>query len=569
MVRKSSGSIKTGRRIALGLDYGTESARAVLVDVTNGAELATAEFAYTDGVIDKALPGSGKRLGHDWALQNPRDWLEALRVTVPKALKAAKVKPEDIIGIGLDFTACTVLPIDAKGEPLCFQKRWAKVPHAWVKLWKHHAAQPQADRLNAIARERAPKWLARYGGKVSSEWLFPKLAQICDEAPEVYEAADKFIEGADWIVLQLTGQEKRNACCAGYKATWDKEEGYPDAAMLKALHPMLDGVVEKKLSRNVYPVGAKAGELTAKAAEMMGLREGIPVGVAIIDAHAAVMGSGITGPGKMGFIMGTSGCHLLVGDEKKLVEGISGVVADGILPGYYGYEAGQAGFGDIYAWFVRNCAPHIKSPQSKSGYPSSDKAIHAALSQDAAKLKPGQSGLVALDWWNGNRSVLNDADLSGVLVGCTLTTTAAEIYRALIEATAFGTRKIIETFEKQGIKTDAIVASGGMPQKSPFLMQIFADVTGREFSVAASTQCSALGAAMLGAVVAGSAGGGYNSIVDAAKKMAKVLKKTYKPNKANHAIYSELYAEYELLHDYFGRGGNEVLKRLKKMRVGV
>lgn len=553
-------SVKTGSRtrlrVALGLDFGTESGRCVVVDVATGRELATAEYAYKHGVIDRVLPGGKTPLPPDTAVQDPRDWLDTLRLTVPKAMKSAGARSGDVVGIGVDFTACTILPIDRNGQPLCFQKKWAKNHHAWAKLWKDHSAQPFADKLNEIARRKNLAWLKRYGGKVSSEWLIPKLARIVEDAPDLYAEADRFIEGADWIVLQLTGEEKRNACCAGYKGLWDKADGYPDKATLRALHPKLANVVEEKLSESIYPVGERAGCLTLEGAGLTGLTVGIPVAVSLIDAHAAVPASGVVEPGRMAFIMGTSGCHMLLGEKRVLVEGISGVVPDGIIPGYYGYEAGQAGFGDIYNWFVR-----LITPQG-----GDTSATHQRLTREAGKLAPGAAGLVALDWWNGNRSILVDADLTGLLVGCTLGTTAADIYRTLIESTAFGTRMIIETFDKKGITTESIVASGGMPQKNPMLMQIFADVTGRAFTVAASTQCSALGAAMWGAVAAGSSGGGYDHVIEAAKRMARTLRKAYTPDKDRHAIYTDLFADYVQLHDAFGRGRFDVMKRLKRRR---
>ena len=551
------------RRYSLGIDFGTESGRALLVDVATGEEVATEVFEYPHGVMDRELP-DGTRLEPDWALQHPQDYLDTLRHTIPAVLKAGGVKPEQVIGVGIDFTSCTMLPIDAEGRPLCFDPELRHRPHAWVKLWKHHAAEPEANRLKQVAEERGEEWLKYYGGKISSEWLVPKIMQILDEDPELYERADQFIEAGDWIVLQLTGQVKRSSCHAGYKAIWQKGTGYPSKEFFKALHPRLENLVEEKLRGPVVPIGQKAGGLTPQMAELTGLLPGTPVAVSVIDAHVGVPATGVDGPGKMALIMGTSTCHMIV-DEKRLpIEGISGVVEDGILPGYFGYEAGQAAVGDIFAWFVRNSVPpeyHEEAKRRNIG-------IHDLLEEKASALKPGQSGLLALDWWNGCRSVLIDYDLSGLLIGATLTTTPEEIYRALIEATAFGTRVIVDAFVKGGVAVNEFYACGGLT-KNRMLMQIYADVLGKEIKVARSELAGALGAAMYGAVAAGKDAGGYDSIKEAIPHMAHLRDESFKPNAENQRIYDQLFAEYVKLYDYFGRGGNDVMKTLRKLRAGA
>ncbi|MBI3119300.1 MAG: ribulokinase [Candidatus Hydrogenedentes bacterium] len=548
------------RKYVIGLDYGTESGRALLVAVDSGEEVGVAIENYGDGVIDEVLPGTGQKLPPDWALQNPRDYLCVLETVIPRVLQESGVSGEDVIGIGVDFTACTVLPIDGEGTPLCMQDRWDANPHAWVKLWKHHGAQPQADRLNELARKRGEDFLARYGGKVSSEWLFPKILQVLEEAPEVYDAADQFIEAGDWIVLQLTGALVRNACAAGYKAMWD--EGYPSNAFLKALHPRLEHVVAEKLRGEVVPAGVRAGGLTAEMASRLGLKPGTAVGVGGIDAHVAVPSSTVTGPGKMVMIMGTSLCHMVCGEEKRVIDGMCGVVKDGILPGLYGFEAGQVAVGDIFAWFMEHCVPGEVAQAAKD----EGTDVHGYLGRHAAELAVGENGLLCLDWWNGNRCILVDADLSGLIIGLTLATTPAEIYRALLESTAFGTYKIIKQLEQGGCPIDELYACGGLPGKNPLCMQIFADVTGREIKVAASDQTVALGAAIWGAVAAGKAAGGYDSVQDAAQKMARLRNKTFRSNLENNKKYQPLFAEYERLHDYFGRGENNVMKTLKALK---
>jgi len=554
----------TNRIYVIGVDFGTESGRAVLVDVADGKELATAVYKYAYGVIDEALPveGSPVRLEPDWALQDPEDYLRTFKHTVPAVLRQSGVDPADVVGVGIDFTACTMLPVLADGTPLCTLPEQRRNPHAWVKLWKHHAAQPEADKINATARRMGEAWLDRYGGKISSEWFFSKTLQILDEAPEIYSAADRLLEAADWVVWQLTGVETRNSCTAGYKAMWSKREGFPKEAYFAALDPRLARVVDEKLSRRISSIGDRAGYLTSQAAKWTGLKPGTAVAVANVDAHVSVPAATVTGPGRMVAIMGTSTCHMVLGAEERLVPGICGYVEDGIIPGLFGFEAGQSGVGDIFAWFVDNAVPG-------GYYAAARKAkvdIHTLLEQEAAKLKPGESGLLALDWWNGNRSVLVDVDLTGLLIGATLATKAPEIYRALIEATAFGTRAIIDSFEKNGVPVNELVTCGGLPEKNKLLMQIYADVTGVELKVTASKQTPALGSAMFGAVAAGRGAGGYASIFDAAKRMARLKAETFKPVPEHQKIYDRLYAEYLALHDYFGRGANDVMKRLKQMK---
>jgi len=550
------------KKYALGIDYGTESGRALLVDVETGEEAATHVLSYKNGVMDECLP-DGTKLGPDWALQDPDDWIEVLKVTVPEVIKQAGISPEDVIGIGVDFTSCTVLPVDTTGEPLCKNSSLRNRPHAWAKLWKHHAAQPEADKMTNAILESGDPILERYGGKMSSEWIVPKIWQVLDEDEEIYDAAARFIEGGDWIVESLCGKEARSSCMAGYKGMWDKEDGYPSNSLLGSLHPKLADIVGSKLSPDIRALGDKAGELTPEAAEMMGLRPGIAVGVAIIDAHAAVPGSSVTTPGKMLLVMGTSTCHMLLSEKRMKVDGMCGCVMDGILPGYYGYEAGQPATGDIFAWYVENCAPF-------SVYEAAQKqkvSVHEVLEERAGKLTPSQSGLIALDWLNGNRSVLVDSELSGMMLGMTLTTKPEEIYLALIESTAFGTQRIIQAFNENGIPITELYACGGLPQHNQLLMQVYADVTGLEIRVAASSQPSALGAAILGSVAAGKANGGYDTPQEAAAKMARLQEDFYKPNPAHHAIYKKLYQEYTQLHDYFGKGGNDVMKRLREMKL--
>ncbi len=538
----------------VGVDFGTESGRVVVVRVRDGAELAVAVHHYGDGVIDERLPGSTTPLPPQWALQNPDDYIAVLKEGVPEAVRRSGIGPDDVVGIGIDFTACTMMPTLADGTPLCRLPQCRDNPHAWVKLWKHHAAQPEADRINETARAMGEPWLNRYGGKISSEWFFSKALQILDEAPEVYGAAERLIEAADWVVWQLCGVETRNACTAGYKAM-HQDGRFPSREYMAALHPDLADVVGTKMKTDLAALGDRAGGLTAEAAGWTGLKPGIAVAVANVDAHVTVPAAQVVEPGRMVMIMGTSTCHMVLADTLREVPGMCGVVRDGIVPGLYGYEAGQSGVGDIFAWFLDHAVP----PAYHAAAERAQVDLHDYLEAEAAKQRPGQHGLVALDWWNGNRSVLVDADLSGLLVGATLAARAPDIYRALIEATAYGTRLIIETFEENGVEVGELVAAGGLPEKNRLLMQIYADVTGREVRVIGSREGAALGSAMHAAVAAGA----YPSIQAAAKKMGKLKDESYRPVPENQAVYDKLYAEYVGLHDYFGRGENDVMKRLR------
>ena len=551
------------KRIALGLDFGTESGRVILVDVENGEELATVVKNYPHGVIDSVLPDGKTRLGPDWALQDPMDYLTVAQDIIPEVLMQAGARAEDVVGIGVDFTSCTILPTLANGKPLCLVDKFKNEPHAWVKLWKHHAAQPEADEINELAEKRKEKFLERYGGKISSEWLFPKALQILREAPEVYQAAERIIEGGDWLVWQLTGVEKRSACQAGYKALWSKGDGYPSKEFLRELDPRFESFVEEKLSNDIYPVGTLAGGLTASMAEAFSLRPGIPVGAGIIDAHAALLGSSVAEPEKMVLVLGTSTCHMVLGEKNILAKGIAGIVEDGIVPGYTAYESGQSAVGDIFAWFMRTSVP----PEYHKEAEEKGVDIYKLLEMKAAKLKPGESGLIALDWWNGNRSILMNANLSGVLVGMTLGTKPEEIYRVLIEATAFGTEKIIQTHEEQGIPIRELYACGGLAEKNELLLQIYADVTGREIRVAESQQAAALGAAIIGAIAAGKQNGGYDDFKEATKKMARLKDTVYRPIPENQRVYRRLYDIYLTLHDYFGLGKNAIMPDLRELKL--
>ena len=552
-----------GGPVVVGIDFGTLSGRAVVVRVADGAELGSAVHEYRHGVLSDALPASlaGRPvpLGADWALQVPDDYREVLRTAVPQAVAAAGVDPARVIGIGTDFTACTMVPTLADGTPLCEVDGFAGRPHAYVKLWKHHAAQPQADRITSLAAKRGEPWLARYGGKISSEWQFAKGLQLLEEDPGIYTAMEHWVEAADWIVWQLTGRYVRNVCTAGYKG--QLQDGvHPSPEYLAELNPAFADFVTEKVEHPLGRLGAEAGRLTSQAAQWTGLPEGIAVAVGNVDAHVTAAAGKATGTGQMVAIMGTSTCLVMNGAEVHEVPGMCGVVDGGIVDGLWGYEAGQSGVGDIFAHFVSTSVP----PAYVEAAAAAGVSVHEHLTQLAARQQPGEHGLVALDWHSGNRSVLVDHDLSGVLLGLTLATRPEDVDRALLEATAFGARTVVETFVAAGLPVDELVVTGGLVRNA-FLMQLYSDVTGLPLSLVDSEQGPALGSAIHAAVAAGC----YPDVPAAAEVMGRVTRGVYRPDPTSRAVYDRLYAAYTRLHDHFGRGGDDVMHDLRALRREV
>ena len=543
-------------KYVIGVDYGTLSGRALIVRASDGHEMGSAVFEYPNAVMDRVLNSSGAALGPDWALQDPQDYVEVLKHAVPEALKVSGVNPADVVGIATDFTACTMIPVLEDGTPLCQLPEFKNNPHAYVKLWKHHAAQPHADRINQLARDRKEKWLPRYGGQISSEWELAKGLQLLEEAPEVYDRMYKFVEAADWIVWQLCGKYVRNACTAGYKGNLQDGQ-YPSREYFKALNPAFENFAEEKIAHTIGQLGDNAGPLTDQASGWTGLSAGIAVAVGNVDAHVTAPAAKATEPGQMVAIMGTSTCHVMNHDAITEVPGMCGVVDGGIVSGLYGYEAGQSGVGDIFAWYVDNQVPQKYFDDAKAA----NKSIHQYLTDLGSKEAVGAHGLVALDWHSGNRSVLVDHELSGTLLGATLTTTAEQIYRALLESTAFGTRMIVDTFAKSGVPVKEFIVAGGL-LKNAFLMQLYSDVTRLPISTIDTDQGPALGSAIHAAVAAKV----YTNVNQAAEVMGRVNKHVYTPNEERAKQYDALYREYVELHDYFGRGANNVMKRLKQMK---
>lgn len=552
-------------KYTIGLDYGTNSVRALVVDTANGREVGTAVWGYEHGT-------AGVILSRDpnLARQHPADYIKGAEVTIKKALADARKNvrgftAEQVVGVGVDTTGSTPLPVDAAGQPLAFQKKFANNPAAMAWLWKDHTGVNEAGEITALAKKIRPQYLAKCGGTYSSEWFWSKILKCLRIAPEVFNASYAWVELADYVPAALTGTEHpeqfiAGVCAAGHKAMWNANwNGYPDETFLGKLNPKL-AQLRKRLPKRVHSIDRAVGNLTEAWAKKTGLKAGIPVAVGAFDAHLGAVGSGVA-PGTLVKIIGTSTCDIAISPtNRKLadVPGLCGIVDGSVLPGYFGLEAGQSAVGDIFNWWVNYIQPH------------GEKLSHKELDAEAMNLKPGESGLLALDWNNGNRTILVDQRLTGLLVGQTLYTTPAEVYRALIEATAFGALTIINRFEEYGVKIEQVVNCGGIAEKSDITMQIYADVTGRPMKVSRSAQTCALGSAVAGAVVAGV----YKDYATAQKKMTGLKSRIYRPNPKAHETYKKLYVLYKQLHDAFGTkqwSGNlfEIMKKLIEIRNSV
>lgn len=539
----------------VGVDFGTLSGRALLVDAASGRELCDAVMEYPHGVMDRAFFATGETLPPSFALQHPADYLEVLANVIPAVLEKGGVDAADVVGLGIDFTSCTLLAVDKAGTPLCFLPAFRKTPLAYAILWKHHAAKKYADRLTEVARARGEAFLARCGGKVDDEWTLAKMYQVMAEAPAVYEAADRFLEGGDWLVQTLTGTRARSYHFAAYKSHFVAGTGYPKKEYFDAVDPKFGGTVLQKLDGALQLFGERAGTLRAEYAERLGLCAGTAVSVAMPDGHAAGTAVGLSRAGDMFAVLGTSGCFMTVGDRDVTVPGICGTVKDGIIPGFYGHEAGLCSLGDHFAF----AAEQLTTPAYAREAAARGIGMLPLLLEKAARKKPGESGLVALNWFNGNRSILVNSDLSGCFVGLSLATVPEDMLRALLEATAFGARNIIDNFEANGVQIGRIIATGGIARKDPFTMQLYADVLGRPITVTKTAQAPALGAAIGAAVAAGV----YADVDSAIAAMHADADHVYTPDGASFAVYSALYEEYKKLHDYFGRGTNNVMMRLR------
>ena len=530
--------------MALGLDFGTEAVRALLVDL-DGRECASVAVKYKHGQITQTLPGSKKRLPEHSAFQHPTDWLDGAARATKRAMKEAGVTAEQVVGIGVDFTSCTMLPTLADGTPLCLVKGMEQQPYAWPKLWKHHGAQEQADRITALAKKRNEPWIDRYGGEIGLEWFFPKMLETLEKAPKVYAAAEVWLEAGDWFVWQLTGQSAedlpRSTCQAGYKGMWSGEAGFPSKAFFKAVDKRIANVVADKMSGKLFAPGQRVGGLSKAMAKKFGLAEGTAISAAIIDAHAGLIGAGVSGAGTMVMVMGTSSCHMLNAKVEKLVPGVAGVVDGGMLPGYFGYETGQAAVGDAFAWLLKL----VGHKDFK------------AITEQAMQLPAGSEGVRCMDWFNGCRTPLMDGHLRGAFTGLSMGHGPGHLYRALLEASACGVRWIVERMRDGGVPVRKFIATGGLPHHNPLMVQTYTDILGSPIMVHPSTQGPALGAAILGAVAAGKKATGFGSIASAIKTMSAPAAeggKVYQPDRKQRKAYDTVYAEYLGLADWASQG---------------
>lgn len=538
-------------KYAIGVDFGTLSARALLVSLKDGRQAAEAEFVYPHAVMTDG-DFTGVTLKKSDAFQHPQDYLDALGYVVNKVLEG--IDPGEVGGIGIDFTACTALPVTEDGTPLCFLPEFSNQPQAYAKLWKHQSAQKEADDITALAEKENKAWLKVYGGKISPEWYFPKLLETYRKAPDVFSACHRFMEAGDWLTWLLTGNEVKSSCMAGYKAIWNHQTGFPENGFWEKLEPGFGNIIGTKVSENVGATGTNAGGINAYGSKLTGLKEGTAVAIPIIDAHAALPAAGIAEGGKLMLIVGTSACHIVMSEKDQDVSGISGRVFNGVIPGLTAYESGQAATGDSFDWFVKNCVPAAYAEKAKE----EGKNLFSYLTEKAAALQVGESGLLALDWWNGNRCPYSDGTLSGVILGLNLRTKPEEIFRAILESTAYGTKAIVDIYEKNGIRIDEIFAAGGIAQKNAFLMQMYADVLGKPIHISPCAQAGAMGSA----IFAAAAGGAYPTPKEAAKAMAEPYRVTYTPDHQRTAQYEKLYKAYLEVSDFFAH--SKVMKDLRK-----
>ncbi|WP_040979293.1 ribulokinase [Oceanobacillus jeddahense] len=540
---------------SIGVDFGTGSGRVMIVDTNNGDILAMSVIDYRSGTIEQNL--NGNPIPSSFALQDATDYIDVLKRGVPEALKEANINPNEIIGLGIDFTASTVVFADKDFTPLNEKEENKNNPHAYTKLWKHHGAEEEAKYIFNTAVKDKDRWLGYYGFNVSSEWLIPKLLEVKNHAPDMLEQATYIMEAGDWVISNLINENVRSNCGRGFKTFWNEDEGF-FYDFYEKLDSELPDIVQDKLEGRLVKIGEQAGVLTDAFSEMLGLPEKLPVAPAIIDAHSGLLGIGSKKKNQLTMVMGTSTCHIMLHEKHVKIPGISGSVKDSIIPGLYAYEAGQSAVGDLFGYAVKQSPKEYTEEAEERGI-----SIYELLEEKASQKEVGESGLVALDWHNGNRSVLSDSNLSGLLIGLTLHTKPEDIYRAYMEATAFGTKIIMASYEDWGMEVDDVFASGGLPQKSDLLIQIYADVLNRPITVSASDYASGVGAAILGAV----AGDAHEDMDTTISKMKQPFLKTVEPIPENVEKYEKLFKIYNKLHDEFGfKHSYHVMKELKEIQ---
>lgn len=535
----------------IGIDYGTQSARAQVIALKGGQAVGEAVFQYPHGVMSRCLPDGTPLPGGDWALAHPQDEYDALKKLIPQAVKSAGIRPEQVKGLSIAATACTLLPVDERLTPLCLKKGFEKEPHAYVKLWKHHRAKPDADRLTRAARERNERFLQNYGGAVSCEWALPKMMEVYREAPKVYRQAAYFMQFSDWLDSLLTGKMVRGGGISAYKALYDRRAGYPDDDYLRSVDVILMDMVHHKLRGKMCWPGERIGGLTAQAAAQLGLMPGTAVASGHTDAHAAALGVGVCRSGDCMTVLGTSSVTHFLHASHRQVSGISGMIRDGLLPGFTCYTAGQPCVGDMLEWFVRLIAPE------------GGQAVYGQLESEARALAPGKSGLMALDWWNGNRSLLANSALSGLLLGLSTQSSRGEIYLALMESIAFGQRMIRDQYRSAGLDMQRVILSGGMVKKSPLMCQLLADALNMPLETAGTAQATARGAAMCAAAAVPAIDGGCETLAQAVERLRVPSGGTVTPRPMQAQTYAQLFAHYKRLHDLMGRENPQIMASLK------
>ena len=542
-------------KYTIGLDFGTLSARALLLDLKTGVEIAVSEFVYPHAVLQPEH--FGKTLEMNMSLQHPEDYLKALKETIQAVLKQAAISADDVCGLGIDVTSCSVLPVLEDGTPLCFLEEFAKEPHAYVKLWNSYSAQEEAQLITEAAQRRGENWLEAISGKVSAEWLYPKLYETLRKAPGVFEKCARYMEYGDWLVWLLTGNTVSSASFAGFKALWDPNSGYPGNDFWASVDPRLDGIIGTKVGTDVRAAGSLAGNLSLRGHELTGLNIGTAVSVPLIDAHMPMCVSGAVNAGQLLLTLGTSAGFIIMDHKQRRIPGVFSSTQDGILPGLTAYEASQPSMGNTFAWFMENSVPESYAMEARRR----GIGLFQLMDEKASLLPPGANGLLALDWWNGNRAPYNDFDLSGMVLGLTLKTKPEELYKAIIESCAYATRTVLELYRNGGIAVHSVFAAGGIAQKNPMLMQIYADVLGIPIRIADSKQPGAKGGAIFAAAVSGQ----YPDIYAAAAALSDRCETVYTPDADNTAKYDTLYEEYLRLARYFAEGGNPVMKKLRNI----
>lgn len=545
-------------RILLGLDFSAAELKVVALDIKSGRSIGISSCPYKHGVIENHLP-SGEKLPKFFSLQSPEDWLDAMTIAVRKLITETRIPKEEIASIGVSFTSCTTLPVFEDGSPLCLDAQYAGNPHAWPKLWKHYASRGQAKRLTKIAEDRGEPFLENYGGKISSEWLWPKLLETLEEAPELASNMSFYLEGGDWIVWQLTGRQTRNQCAAGYKACYVEGLGYPPGDYLASINLDLADIAERARAIPVLSPGRFVGGLTKEVAGILGLLPGTPVGAAVVDAQGSVAGAGVFLPNILVMTLSTSTSHLVMSKEEKLFQGFSGTVKNGILDGFWGYESVQPATGDIIEWYMQTLAP--MPVYERSGDDDVDPWI--VLDRYISEVPAGSNGLLSLDWWDGNKSILLNTALTGLIAGFTMRTTPDEIFKCIVEGSAFGAKRIIENYKANGVEIKRIVATGDLPFKSPSIAQVYADIINQEIRMPDSKQSVARGAAIIGGLAVGVHNLGYSSREEYFSAMIPPDYDNYKPNSEHAATYKKLYESYLELHDYFGLQSS-LLSKLRK-----